>query len=47
MGNVNRDQLQDNIKNPWLKYMDSFGISQLINIPTMVTIQSETLTDPI
>lgn len=47
MGDFNRDLMQENIKNPWLEYMESFGLFQTINTPTRITDQSATLIDHI
>ena len=47
MGDFNRDLTQDNIKQSWLEYMESFGLSQFVNMPTRMTDQSATLIDHI
>ena len=47
MGDFNRDLMQDNIKQSWLEYMESFGLHQIVNMPTRVTDQSATLIDHI
>ena len=47
MGDFNRDLKQDNIKQSWLEYMESFGLHQIVNVPTRVTVQSATLIDHI
>ena len=47
MGDFNRDLMQDNMKPSWLEYMESFGLHQVVNIPTRVTDRSATLIDHI
>ena len=47
MGDFNRDLMQGNIKQSWLEYMESFGLHQIVNMPTRVTDQSATLIDHI
>ena len=47
LGDFNRDLMQEVIKNNWLEYMESFGLYQVINVPTRVTDQSATLIDHI
>ena len=45
LGDFNRDLMQDNIKQSWLEYMETFGLFQFIKVPTRVTDQSATLID--
>ena len=47
MGDFNRDLMQTNIKQSWVEYMESFGLHQIVNMPTRVTDQSATLIDHI
>ena len=47
LGDFNRDLLQENIRKPWLEYMESFGLKQIIESPTRITNFSETLIDHI
>lgn len=37
LGDFNRDLMQDNIKQSWLEYMETFGLFQFIKVPTRVT----------
>ena len=45
LGDFNRDLMQDNIKQSWLEYMETFGLFQFIKVPTRVTDLSATLID--
>ena len=47
LGDFSRDLLQENIRKPWLEYMESFGLKQVIESPTRITNFSETLIDHI
>ena len=37
MGDINRDLLNNQIKNTWTDYMEPFGLTQLVSGPTRVT----------
>ena len=45
LGDFNRDLMQNNIKQSWLKYMETFGLYQFVNVPTRIIDQSATLID--
>ena len=45
LGDFNRDLMQNNIKQSWLEYMETFGLYQFVTVPTRVTDQSATLID--
>ena len=45
LGDFNRVLMQDNIKQSWLEYMETFGLFQFIKVPTRVTDQPATLID--
>ena len=47
MGDINRDLLNNQIKNAWTDYMEPFGLTQLVSEPTRVTGDSSTLIDHI
>ena len=47
MEDINYALLQDNIKITWLKYMESFGLHQIIESPTRGIYHSRTLIDHI
>ena len=47
MGDINRDLLNNQIKNAWSDYMEPFGLTQLVSEPTRVTGDSSTLIDHI
>ena len=47
LGDFNRDLLNDHVKNPWLDYAESFGLTQIIQDATRVTNSSTTLIDHI
>ena len=47
LGDFNRDLLNENIKRPWIEYMDQFGLFQLVTEPTRQTEHSSTLIDHI
>ena len=47
LGDFYFDLMQEVIKTNWLEYMESFGLCQVINVPTRVTDQSATLIDHI
>ena len=47
IGDFNRDLMQTNLKQSWVEYMESFGLHQIVNMPTRVTDQSATLIDHI
>ena len=37
MGDINRDLLNNQIKNVWTEYMEPFGLTQLVSEATRVT----------
>ena len=45
MGDINRDLLNNQIKNVWTEYMEPFGLTQLVSEATRVTSDSSTLID--
>ncbi len=47
LGDFNRDLLNENIRKSWTEYLEQFGLSQLVNVPTRKTSHSETLIDHI
>ena len=47
MGDINRDRLNNQIKNVWTEYMEPFGLTQLVSEATRVTSVSSTLIDHI
>ena len=47
MGDLNRDLLNNQIKNVWTEYMELFGLTQLVSEATRVTSDSSTLIDHI
>lgn len=47
LGDFNRDLLNDHVKNSWLDYAESFGLTQIIEDATRVTNSSKTLIDHI
>ena len=47
MGDINRDLLNNQIKNAWADYMEPFGLTQLVSEATRVTNDSRTLIDHI
>ena len=47
LGDFNRDLLNEQIKKPWLEYLEPFGLIQKVNQATRKTSNSETLIDHI
>ena len=45
MGDINRDLLNDQIKNAWTDYMEPYGLTQSVSEATRVTSDSRTLID--
>ena len=47
MEDINRDLLNNQIKNAWTEFMEPFGLTQLVSEPTRVTGDSSTIIDNI
>ena len=47
MGDINRDLLNEQIKQAWSDYMEPFGIEQMVSEATRVTPSPRTLIDHI
>ena len=47
LGDINRDQLNEQIHRAWTDYMEPFGLTQLVSEATRITSRSRTLIDHI